>query len=385
MNETLELVHFDGEETVTPRVYRRTYFTAKMKARTRFYGVLTDWQGIRRKISLGKDFKRAIQKIYEIDKKNHAEVDFDEQKQKRAARGMTFAKFVAECPEAMKVPSTWHLKHVEKFFGSKTIAQISNDNVTAYRDKRVTEKIIKHGEESAKLVSQTTINKEVGTLRKFLRFAHKKGYAHKVTEFKMAAETQRNRVLTDEEYAALLANCLPWLRRACIMAYETCLSRSDLFRLTWSEIDTREGIIELKNGRAKTGKHQAVPIFTPELKALISELQAERRRVPNVDGLVLTMDGQPIDKLKFEYHFRKACKDADIKNFTLHDFRHCCITRWATAGVPTAAAMLAAGHSSVASHKRYQNLTKSDLKAAFGVFTTRSQEKSENENSAASA
>ena len=39
-----------------------------------------------------------------------------------------------------------------------------------------------------------------------------------------------------------------------------------------------------------------MPIFTPELKALISELQAERRRVPNIDGLVLTMDGQPIDK-----------------------------------------------------------------------------------------
>jgi integrase len=92
---------------------------------------------------------------------------------------------------------------------------------------------------------------------------------------------------------------------------------------------------------------------------LISELQAERRRVPNVDGLVLTIDGQPIDENKFEYHFRAARKAAKIKDFTFHDLRHCAITRWAVAGVPTAAAMLAAGHSSVASHKRYQNLTKS--------------------------
>ena len=163
------------------------------------------------------------------------------------------------------------------------------------------------------------------------------------------------------------------------------LSRSDLFGLTWSEIDLREGIIELKDGRAKTGKPQPVPIFTPELKALISELQAERRRVPNVDGLVLTMDGQPIDKLKFEYHFRRACKNAGVKDFSFHDLRHCAITRWAANGVPTAAAMLAAGHSSVASHKRYQNLTKTDLKTAFKVFTTCSQEKSENQESAASA
>jgi integrase len=169
------------------------------------------------------------------------------------------------------------------------------------------------------------------------------------------------------------------------MAWETALSRSDLFRLTWSEIDTNEGIIELKDGRGKTGKPQAVPIFTPELQALISELQAERRRVPNVDGLVLTIDGQPIDELKFEYHFRRARSAAKIKNFTFHDLRHCAITRWAAAGVPTAAAMLAAGHSSVASHKRYQNLTKSDLKAAFGVFTARSQEKPGRKKKAASS
>jgi integrase len=140
----------------------------------------------------------------------------------------------------------------------------------------------------------------------------------------------------------------------------------------------------LKAGRGKTAKPQAIPIFTPELQALISELHAERRRVPNVDGLVLTIDGQPIDELKFEYHFRKARKATKIKNFTFHDLRHCAITRWVAAGVPTAAAMLAAGHSSVASHKRYQNLSKSDLKAAFGVFTARSQEKPSRKKKAAS-
>jgi integrase len=184
----------------------------------------------------------------------------------------------------------------------------------------------------------------------------------------------------------LIENSPAWLRRAIAMGWETALSRSDLFHLTWSEIDLRQGIIELKDGRAKTGNPQAVPILTPELTALIAELQTERRRVPNVDGLVLTMDGKPIDKVCFEYHFRAARKAAKIKDFTFHDLRHCAITRWAAAGVPTAAAMLAAGHSSVASHKRYQNLTKSDLKAGFqNLFPICSRENSEVEESAASA
>ena len=132
-------------------------------------------------------------------------------------------------------------------------------------------------------------------------------------------EDLRNRVLTAEEYSALLKHCPDWLRRAVAFSWETSLSRSDLFNLTWSEIDLAESIIELKHGRAKTGKPQIIPIYTPELKALISELQAERRKTPNVGNLVLTENGQPLDKLKFEYHFRRAVRLAGIKNFTLHD------------------------------------------------------------------
>ncbi len=108
-----------------------------------------------------------------------------------------------------------------------------------------------------------------------------------------------------------------------------------------------------------------MPIVTPALKALIAELQAERRRLPNVDGLVFTLDGQTIDELKLEYHFRRVRKAAGIKDFTFHDLRHCAITNWSVAGIPTTAAMLAAGHKSVQSHKRYQNLQKFHLKASF--------------------
>jgi integrase len=125
--------------------------------------------------------------------------------------------------------------------------------VTADREKRAKEKIIKHGETSVKSVSPTTI-KEIGTLRKFLRFARTKGYADRVTKFEMEPEGYRNRTLATDEYYKLLEKSPAWLRRVIVMAWETALSRFDLFRLTWAEIDLRESIIELKNSRAKTGK-----------------------------------------------------------------------------------------------------------------------------------
>jgi len=98
--------------------------------------------------------------------------------------------------------------------------------------------------------------------------------------------------------------------------------------------------------------------------AVIAELRAERKRIPNASGLLFTIDGQPIPKNLFEYWFRAACKKAGIKNFRFHDLRHCAISRWA-------AAMLAAGHKSVASHKKYQNLQKAELKNAFQTLSRR--------------
>jgi len=364
MNESFEREHFDGDENVKPKLYKRVYI-ASGKRRVRYSAVFTDWQGDRRKIKLGADRNGAIRKIYDLDKKNHAEVDFTEQKKKREARGMTFAKFVQASNVELKSP--WHKPPLLAFFGDRPIPQISNEDIAAYRNERAGHYIIKHGKESAKLISSTTINKELSTLRQLLKLARTKGYVDKVTKFEMAKEAPRSKTLTADEYAALLKHCPEWLRRAVQFSWETSLSRSDLFRLTWSEIDLNESIIELKNGRAKTGKPQMIPIYTDTLKALIAELQAERRKTPNVGNLVLTENGQPLDKLKFEYHFRRAVRLAGIKDFHLHDIRHQVATRLARENRPTAVAMLVLGHSSVASHKRYQNLTHSDLKAAFGL------------------
>jgi hypothetical protein len=50
--------------------------------------------------------------------------------------------------------AAWHLKPLEVFFGSKRLTEISDDDVTAYREKRGAETVIRHGERSVKPVSQ---------------------------------------------------------------------------------------------------------------------------------------------------------------------------------------------------------------------------------------
>jgi integrase len=356
-----QVINPDG----TPEEYffRRRYRSVSGKWTRRYTAKFTDWRHIRRTFALGENEKKARAKLQDLLNKNESEVNFDTLKAERAARGLTFGKWAVE--NKFQV-SEWHLNPLVAFFGDRLLSVIDDEAVEKYREKRSADKMIRHGKASKKTVSQTTINKELSTLRKLLRMARKKGIHDKVTVFPIEKEPSRNRTLTAAECKKLLEKCPAWLRRVVAMAYETSLSRSDLLELKWQEIDLEQGLIE--RARNKTTEHDVqhiIPIVTPELWNLIEELQAERRRVRNMDGLVFTIDGQPIPKVLFEYWFRATCKKAGLKNFRFHDLRHCAISRWAAAGIPTAAAMQAAGHKSVASHKKYQNLQRDELRNAF--------------------
>src|SRR5215471_409945 len=144
MRETFEKVEFDGAESVAPKLYKRAYLAAG-KRKVRYYAIFTDWQHIRRKVSLGGNFRAAVGKIYELNRKNDNEVDFAEQKKKREARGMTLAKFVQGSNVILKSP--WHKPPLLSFFGGKPIASIDDDTVSAYREQREKQCIIKHKKE----------------------------------------------------------------------------------------------------------------------------------------------------------------------------------------------------------------------------------------------
>jgi integrase len=53
--------------------------------------------------------------------------------------------------------------------------------------------------------------------------------------------------------------------------------------------------------------------------------------------------------------FDAAKKQAKIKDFHFHDFRHCAVTRWTLAGIPEELCKLAAGHKRRSVHQGYIN------------------------------
>ena len=77
-------------------------------------------------------------------------------------------------------------------------------------------------------------------------------------------------------------------------------------------------------------------------------------------------------------------KRSGIRDLRQYDFRHTCITRWATMGIPREVVMAVSGHASIEMHDGYVNAQKNHLWDAFKTLTRCSQEISVDEAEAVS-
>jgi integrase len=258
----------------------RTYDTADGRTNRRYYGIFTDWKGIRRRFPLGNEQKAALSALADKIRKNHAEHDFDEAK----TRNVTLTQWAEKCKNAMTDRDSSALAHLKSAFGNKLLSRpLTEKDLLDYRAKRSSEDIKRRGKAAKnKRTSQTTINKEVALLRKLMRLVQSEGVVSRLPKFKMEAEPSRERVLSAKEYQALLDKSEPWLQRVCVAAYETALSRGDLLGLTWDEVDRKSWVIQLRGGRDKTKVRQEIPIRTEALTALFKELDG--RAANQTDG-----------------------------------------------------------------------------------------------------
>lgn len=145
-----------------------------------------------------------------------------------------------------------------------------------------------------------------------------------------------------------------------IGAYEACLSRIDLLlTLTPDEIHRKRpeaAVLKLLDGRNKTKARQKIPI-SPTLAEVLDELDRERKKLTSLHGagLVFTRDGKPISKNALRKAFEAAKKQAKLKDFHFHDFRHCAGTRWTIAGISEDLCKLAAGSQpAISASAQYQ-------------------------------
>lgn len=251
------------------------------------------------------------------------------------------------------------LKNLSPFFGERYLKDITPALVEAYRQKRLSEP---SGRTSYTLTTPATVNREVACLKTIFSKAVRNGKAERnpCQGVRLLKENnERDRVLTPEEYARLLAACPGYLKPIIKLAYHTGMRRGEILGLTWGQVDLRDGFIRLRPEDTKTNEGRLVPLN----RELVEMLRAMPRGLPHAQ--VFTKEGREIKSIREA--FEAACRRAGIEDFTFHDLRHTAINNWRLAGHDYFRIMAATGHKTLMVFKRYNTVSRDELRALAGA------------------
>lgn len=189
---------------------------------------------------------------------------------------------------------------------------------------------------------------------------------------KLEQEQGRERVMTDEEFTALLGGCTSECQRDLLrVARQTAARLEALRRLTWAMIDWDTHCWVFKDHKTATTQRQRKPRFVTMTQAVGSLLRDRRERLGNPprNSHVFTNDeGRPWDADDLSQWFRRLRARANIaekdgENLVLYSSRHTRLTELAGDVNPHLLQKLA-GHTSFATTLRYLHVPGEEVRDA---------------------
>jgi integrase len=173
----------------------------------------------------------------------------------------------------------------------------------------------------------------------FLKRRQKRGYLKK--------GDPRERYLSEEEEAKLLAAAAPDLATAIALAIDTGLRRDELFSLTWPQVNSQRGIIRTTT-ETKSRRERPVPL-PPRSAQNLAQLSR-----PQPLGYVLINPDTGTRFFEREKGLENARRNAGIAHVVWHDLRRTAGCRWLQRdGKSMAEVSVLLGHSSVTITERH--------------------------------
>ena len=240
----------------------------------------------------------------------------------------------------------FQLNHIDDKLGAKTLAELDQKLVADYRDERL------------KLVSGTTVRKELYLLSKVLGFAQMElginlPNGNPVLKIRKPAEAKgRDRRLNDSEWSDLELECRKsrniYLWPLVALARETCMRQGELLKMQWEDVDWKRKFVFLHD--TKNGQARAVPLSPTAIDIL--------KNLPrSITGTIF-----PVERMTLLHAFQGALKRAKITDFRFHDLRHEAISRLAERGDFSVLDMAAvSGHKTIQMLGRYTHLSAEKL------------------------
>lgn len=142
-----------------------------------------------------------------------------------------------------------------------------------------------------------------------------------------------------------------WLYNLVILRLSSGVRPNEALTLTWSQIDLIEGKFILHD--TKNGKSYPVAL---EGEALDILKQMHKNRRMDTDYVFPREDGKA--PLRMRHRYLRAFKDANLKNFRIHDLRHTAGSYHAMLGKSSKEVAEALNQKSARSAERYMHLSK---------------------------
>jgi len=196
------------------------------------------------------------------------------------------------------VRDKYSIRELLPHFGDYLLQNITPALVESYKQKRLAEPSYRKS-----LTKPATVNREITCLKVIFNKAVKNGKAERnpAHGVKLLKENnERDRILSLEEYARLLAHCPCHLKQIVKVAYHTGMRQGEILTLTWGQVDLKEGFIKLRPENTKTNDGRLVPLNGE----LMEMFRAMPHGLPGVP--VFTYKGKSISCIKKS--FVTACK-----------------------------------------------------------------------------
>jgi integrase len=275
-----------------------------------------------------------------------------------AARQMFLAHVATHSPDKPETHRRYAqvMRHFERLVGHRRwVEAITRADLDEYKTKRKPEK----SERTGRPITAQTINFELGTVRTFFYFLiNERGMdlenpCEKYKKLKDANQKSKRRPPTysQEELDALFAACDEFERAVFGTLLLTGLRKSELYFLTWKDVDFRTGVLSV-TGEGKVGfspkdyEIREIPMPPDVIEILRRHPRTARWVFPNRNGRRLT---HLLRRLK------TSAKRAGVQNATLHKFRHTYCTRLLETGTDIVTVKNLMGHSDIKTTMRYLN------------------------------
>jgi len=212
------------------------------------------------------------------------------------------------------------------FFAEMPIGRITKNDIARYRKQRQADHLAKQDGDDPKLLSETTMNRDVEVIRHLLFWAADEGFipVNPIARIRMARERGKRRpVISVADELRLLAHCSAHLRPIVIAALDTGMRRGELLNQVWEDIDFDRKVLSVTHSKTAEGEHRLIPM-TARLLATLNGMRKE-------SGIVFTYGDGPIRRIKTGW--AGALRRAAVARLRFHDLRHSFNSRLADLGV----------------------------------------------------